>query len=78
MVYNLIMEKVVTEKDDSTLYTSSWQDGTSDSLLGGNQYNIIKNRQGTSYRFICTNTIKPQLVNDAVVIDFGKTFEPAI
>lgn len=64
---------VVTEKDDSTLYTSSWQHGTSDSLLGGNEYNIIKNRQGTSYRFICTNTIKPQLVNDAVVIDFGKT-----
>ena len=34
---------VVTEKDDSTLYTSSWQHGTSDSLLGGNEYNIIKN-----------------------------------
>ena len=64
---------VVTEKDDSTLYTSSWQHGTSDSLSDGNKYDIIKNRQGTSYRFICTNTIKPQLVNDAVVIDFGKT-----
>ena len=66
-------EYVVTEKDNNTLYTSSWQKGTSDSLSDGNKYNITKNRKGTSYRFICTNTIKPQLVNDAVVIDFGKT-----
>lgn len=63
----------VTETEDSSLYTSSWQHGTSAGLSNGNEYKISRADNGTVYRFVCTNTIKPQLVNDAVVIDFGKT-----
>lgn len=61
----------VTEEENSE-YKASWKTGITN-LLEGNTYNIEAKGYGITYRFICTNTYKPQLENDVVVIDFGKT-----